>query len=74
MSSDLKIGIIGIGTVGGTLAQALTQSGYSVIALSSRQYNSALKVSTLIEGCRAYHTPQQVSDIADIVFIQRQIL
>jgi predicted short-subunit dehydrogenase-like oxidoreductase (DUF2520 family) len=66
---SLKIGIIGIGTVGSTLAQALTQSGYCVTALASRSFDSSSKLASSIDGCRAYHTPQQVCDVANFIFI-----
>jgi predicted short-subunit dehydrogenase-like oxidoreductase (DUF2520 family) len=63
------IGFIGAGAVGGTLAVALGQAGYRVVAVASRTFASAHKLAQRLVGCTAYATPQQVVDACELVFI-----
>ena len=63
------IGFIGAGKVGGSLASAMSNAGYDVIAVSSRTPASAEEFSSRIDGCVAYASLQQVADAADMVFI-----
>ncbi|MFC1912056.1 Rossmann-like and DUF2520 domain-containing protein [Chloroflexota bacterium] len=65
----LKVGFIGAGIVGTALAQLLSSKGYRVVAVSSRNTNSAAKLSGAIEGCRVFDTSQEVADAAELVFI-----
>jgi len=65
----LKLGFIGTGTVGSALAIKLNGRGYPVVAVSSRGYESARKLATLLKGCRAYASNQDVANNADLVFI-----
>jgi predicted short-subunit dehydrogenase-like oxidoreductase (DUF2520 family) len=64
-----KIGFIGAGTVGTTLAIELSGRGYSVVSVSSRSFSSAEKLARLIKGCRAFPTGQEAADCADLIFI-----
>jgi predicted short-subunit dehydrogenase-like oxidoreductase (DUF2520 family) len=63
------IGFIGAGAVGGTLAVALRQAGYRVVAVASRTFASAHGLAQRLGGCTAYPSPQQVVDMCDLVFI-----
>ena len=63
------IGFIGAGAVGGTLAVALGQAGYRVMAVASRTMASAQGLAQRLGGCTAYPLPQQVVDACELVFI-----
>jgi len=63
------IGFIGAGVTGTALACQLWRQGYQVIAASSRSIASAQRLAAKIEGCAACPSPQQVADLADVVFI-----
>jgi predicted short-subunit dehydrogenase-like oxidoreductase (DUF2520 family) len=69
MVNMLKLGFIGAGKVATTLAVALSNKGYSVVAASSRSQESARKLANRIRGCHACRNNQEVADNADIVFI-----
>jgi len=63
------IGFIGPGAVGGTLAVALEQAGYRVVAVASRTWASAQGLAQRLMGCTAYASPQQVVDACELGFI-----
>ena len=63
------IGFIGAGAVGGTLAAALAQAGYRVVAVASRTLASAQGLAHRLAGCTAYATAQQVVATCELVFI-----
>jgi predicted short-subunit dehydrogenase-like oxidoreductase (DUF2520 family) len=63
------IGFIGAGAVGGTLAVALDQAGYRIVAVASRTFASAHGLAQRLVGCTAYGAPQQVVDACELVFI-----
>jgi predicted short-subunit dehydrogenase-like oxidoreductase (DUF2520 family) len=63
------IGFIGVGTTGTALAVRLAQHGYHVIALSSRSLTPVEKLASRLNGCKVYNSAQEVSDIAQLVFI-----
>ena len=65
----LKLGFIGAGTVGTALAVLLNSKGYRVVAVSSRSLTSAEKLAKAVNGCRAYPSPQDVVDTAELIFI-----
>lgn len=64
-----SIGFIGAGTVATSLACALHGKGYPVVAVASRTYASARKLSKFIPCCQPYMDKQRVIDNADIIFI-----
>ncbi len=64
-----NIGFIGAGSLGTTLAIALSAAGWKVDALASRTYASASRLARLIPGCRAEKSPQAVVDGCRVVFI-----
>ena len=68
-SQHSTIGFIGAGAVGGTLAVALGQAGYRVVAVASRTLASAHRLAQRLLGCTAYAAPQQVVDACELVFI-----
>ena len=63
------IGFIGAGTVGGSLAVAMSNAGYPVTAVGSRTLASARTFAGRISGCTAYEDIQEVADRTDFVFI-----
>ena len=65
----LKLGFIGTGTVGTALAMRLSDRGYRVVAVSSRNHISAKKLAPSISGCQAFDDNQAVADSADFVFV-----
>jgi len=65
----LKLGFIGAGTVGTALAVLLNSKGYQVVAVSSRSLTSADKLAKAVNGCRAYPSPQDVVNAAELIFI-----
>ncbi len=64
-----KIAFIGCGAVGKTLAVALSSSGYSVVAASSRTYKSAKDLASRITNCRSYESIPEAARQADLIFI-----
>ena len=69
LDKSSRIGFIGAGRVGGSLAVAMSQAGYSVVAVSSRTTTSAEQFAARIDGCIAYTTFQATVDASDMVFI-----
>ena len=64
-----RIGFIGAGVVGSSLAVAFARARYSVVATSSRTYASAQTLAERIPGSRACTTAQDTADLADVVYI-----
>jgi predicted short-subunit dehydrogenase-like oxidoreductase (DUF2520 family) len=64
-----KLGFIGAGTVGSALAIRLSERGYTVAAVASRSYSSAVRLASSVPGCCAYEDLQQAADNADLIFI-----
>ncbi|MFH1662761.1 MAG: DUF2520 domain-containing protein [Chloroflexota bacterium] len=64
----IKIGFIGAGAVTNALATTLNSKGYPVVAVSSRNLQSADRLARLIKGCRSCSN-QEVADTAELVFI-----
>ncbi len=65
----LKLGFIGAGTVGTALSVRLRNSGYSVVAVSSRSQTSARSLARAVRGCQAFDNNQGVADTAELIFI-----
>jgi predicted short-subunit dehydrogenase-like oxidoreductase (DUF2520 family) len=63
------IGFIGAGKVGGALSSKLSEKGYKVVAVASRSFSSTEHLAAKIPSCRPYSTPQEVADVATLVFI-----
>lgn len=64
-----RIGIVGAGVVGGTLAHALTAAGRPVVAAASRTQASAQRLAARVPGCVAVETPQAVADRCDLALL-----
>ena len=64
-----RIGFVGAGTVGKTLAVALHQRGYPVVATASRTFSSAQDLAGLVPRCVAYSSPTEAAQDSDVVFI-----
>jgi predicted short-subunit dehydrogenase-like oxidoreductase (DUF2520 family) len=65
----MTIGFIGAGMTGTALAARLWQRGYPVVAVSSRSLASAKRLASFVSGCAVCDGPQQVADLASVVFI-----
>jgi predicted short-subunit dehydrogenase-like oxidoreductase (DUF2520 family) len=63
------IGFIGAGAVGGSLAVALHNAGYPVVAVASRTHASAQSLADRIPGCVPCRSIQTLIDSAGFVFI-----
>ena len=64
-----RIGFIGAGVVGKSLALALFRRGYNVHAAASRTFASAQALTELAPGCVAYPVASDVAENSDVVFI-----
>jgi predicted short-subunit dehydrogenase-like oxidoreductase (DUF2520 family) len=64
-----RIGIIGAGTVGTSLAVRLSLKGYRIEAVSSRSRSSAFRLVQATGSGRIFESSQGVADNADFVFI-----
>ena len=64
-----RVAFIGAGTVGKSLALALSRQGYGVVAAASRTYASAQELAHLVDGVTAYETVAQAARAAEVVFI-----
>ena len=69
LAKMLKLGFIGAGTVGTALAVRLNQSGYPVVAVSSRSRISAESLAKAVDGCRVFESNQAAADNAELIFI-----
>lgn len=68
-TKEAKIGFVGAGVLGSGLALALRAAGWRVTAIASRTQSSAERAASLIDGCVAMGSAQQVADACDLVFI-----
>jgi len=65
-----RIGIVGVGAVGATLAWSLAGCGYPVVALCGRAASSLpLWLVEQIPDCQAVSSLADVADLADLVFL-----
>lgn len=64
-----KIGFIGAGNVGTSLAVALNKKGYNVVSAASRTFESALNLSSGIQGCDPERNTQRTVDVSEVVFV-----
>lgn len=64
-----RIGFIGPGRVGQTLAEAFHKAGLPVVAVYGRQRDSVNRLAERIAGVTVAETPQQVADLASTVFL-----
>ncbi len=64
-----RLGIVGVGAVGTTLAWGLAACGYPVVALASRTPESASWLAEQFPGCRAVSSPAAAAELADLVLL-----
>lgn len=64
----LKIGFIGAGRLGKTLARLFSSRGLSVIAIASRNAAHAKGLASVLSDCSSM-SAQQVADVCDLIFI-----
>ena len=64
-----RIGFVGAGIVGKSLALALSRQGYPVVAAASRSYSSAQELAHLVDGAVAYQTAEEAARACDVVFL-----
>ncbi len=69
LNTTSRIGFIGAGKVGGSLAVAMSNASYPVVAVSSRTPASAASFAARIDGCAPYADLQDAVDASDMVFI-----
>ena len=55
--------------VGTSLALALRQQGYPVVAAASRSFSSAQSLAGLVQGCVAFSTVCEAAEASDVTFI-----
>ena len=65
----IKTAFIGAGTTGTALAVRLSEKEWPVVGVYSRSSSSADKLAGLLPNCRAYHTSQELANVAEMVFI-----
>ncbi len=68
-SRESRLGFVGAGRVGCSLAAALSTAGYPVAAAASRAFDSARRLARLAPDAVAYRTPQEAADRVDILFV-----
>lgn len=64
-----RLGFIGAGRVGGSMAVALSRAGYPVVAIASRSFPSASDLADLLPDALAFRTTQDVADRSDVLFV-----
>ena len=64
-----KIRFIGAGNVGTSLAVALDKKGYNVVSAASRTFQSAVNLSSGIQGCDPERNTQRTVDVSEVVFV-----
>ena len=69
LGPESRIGFVGAGTVGKSLAVALSRQGYPVVAAASRTISSARSLAELVPGCVAHPSAGEAAQESDIVFI-----
>lgn len=69
MAPSVRLGFVGAGSVGRTLAAGLAERGYRVVAVCSRGGASAGALAARLPGCLAVETAQEVADLAELVFL-----
>lgn len=69
LNKSSRIGFIGAGKVGGSLAVAMSNVGYPVVAVASRTPASAEAFAARIDDCTPYAALQDAVDASDMLFI-----
>ncbi len=64
-----RIGVVGVGAVGTTLAWGLAACGYPVAALMSRTPVTAGWLADQLPGCQAVSSPAEVAALAEVILL-----
>ncbi len=64
-----RLGVVGVGAVGTTLAWGLAAGGYPVVALAGRTSDAAAWLAEQLPGCRAVSSPAAVADLAELILL-----
>ena len=64
-----RVGVIGSGAVGGSLARALADSGAKIVAVTARNLDHAEALAGRIPGCRAVATPAEVVAASGLILL-----
>lgn len=64
-----RIGFIGAGRVGTALGAALSEAGWDVSAVASRDPERRARFQRLVPGARAFEEPQAITDDAELIFV-----
>ena len=64
-----RLGVIGSGAVGASLARALAAAGAAVVAVSARNLTHARALASYIPGCRAVASPADVVATSDLTLL-----
>ena len=69
LGRESRIGFIGAGMVGKSLALAMSRKGYDVVAVASRTFASAEALAGLVSGCVPYRSADDAAQACDVIFI-----
>ena len=64
-----RLAFVGPGTLGTTLAHALSRAGYPVVAIGGRTADHVRALAHRIHGAEAADRPQDAVDAADLIFL-----
>lgn len=64
-----RIGVVGVGAVGTTLAWGLAACGYPVVAVMSRTPASALWLAAQLPDCQVASSPAELAALAEVVIL-----
>ena len=64
-----RVGVIGSGAVGGSLARALADAGATVVAVTARKKAHAEALARRIPGCRAVASLAEVVAASDLILL-----
>ncbi|HWH37207.1 MAG TPA: DUF2520 domain-containing protein [Candidatus Limnocylindrales bacterium] len=64
-----RLGFVGAGRVGTTLATAFSRAGWTVSAVASRDDARRARFQGLVPGARGFSEPQALTDDAELIFL-----
>src|SRR5690242_2386705 len=64
-----RIGVVGVGAVGTTLAWSLAARGYPVAAVMSRTPAAAGWLADQLPGCQVVLSPAEVAALAEVILL-----
>lgn len=66
---EAKIGFIGAGKLGSSLALAMANSGYKINLINSSNNSSSKKLSGILPQCQSTSKAQEIADKCELIFI-----